>query len=340
MENHVENSNGISVVVCCYNSAARLPETLEHLAHQRVRASIPWEVVVVNNASSDDTATVALRLWRAAGAPAPLRVVDEPTPGLSHARARGIADSRYEVLVFVDDDNWLDKEYVRAAHEILSEHPEIGVLGGEITAAFESEPPKWFHRVQSVFAVGPQGKASGDITDYKLHVAGAGMAVRKSVHAELKRRQFQFSLSDRNQKQLSSGGDTELCLAAVLLGYRIWYDARLRLTHLMPSQRLTEKYLRRLVRGNHEAGPVLACYEAAVHGANASALCVYLANLRKHLWWSTKCLIKLLLRRECVLLFKLECAGLLRSITCLPALLRAFREHYPAILRLKEDAQP
>src|SRR5690348_8092021 len=77
-----EQQLGISVVICTYNGAERLPQTLAHLAAQEDTGTIAWEVLVVDNASTDDTAEVARRCWPA-DAPAPLRVVGEPRMGLS-----------------------------------------------------------------------------------------------------------------------------------------------------------------------------------------------------------------------------------------------------------------
>src|SRR5438067_13925901 len=99
--------DGVSVIVCCHNSAARLPPTLQHLAKQRLPDLTPWEVLLINNGSTDDTCAVAGQVWRTEGSPAPMRIVDQPKLGLSYARERGIATASYDTLVFVDDDNWL-----------------------------------------------------------------------------------------------------------------------------------------------------------------------------------------------------------------------------------------
>src|SRR5947209_4387756 len=152
---------GISVIICCYNSAVRLPETLRHLARQVVPASMPWEVILVNNASTDDTAEAAKKIWTELEATLPLAVVPEPRPGLSYAREKGIAAARYDILVFVDDDNWLDENYVRVAHEKMCGNAAIGVLGGYIKAQCETPAPPWFEPLQAYYAVGKQSRHSG-----------------------------------------------------------------------------------------------------------------------------------------------------------------------------------
>jgi cellulose synthase/poly-beta-1,6-N-acetylglucosamine synthase-like glycosyltransferase len=54
---------GVSVVICCYNSSQRLPQTLGHLLAQECEVDLPWEVIVVDNASTDGTAEVARSVW-------------------------------------------------------------------------------------------------------------------------------------------------------------------------------------------------------------------------------------------------------------------------------------
>src|SRR5688572_10602380 len=100
-------ANGISVIICCYNSSSRLPETLKHLANQSVPGKINWELIVVNNASTDNTASVAETEWAKYNLEIPLHVVDQPVPGQSAARDKGYEVASHEYLLYVDDDNWL-----------------------------------------------------------------------------------------------------------------------------------------------------------------------------------------------------------------------------------------
>ncbi len=55
---------GVSVIICCYNSSSRIIPTLQNLVKQRVPNHIPWEVIVVNNASTDNTGEVAKETWQ------------------------------------------------------------------------------------------------------------------------------------------------------------------------------------------------------------------------------------------------------------------------------------
>lgn len=237
---------GVSIVICCYNSVGRLPETLRHLAAQTSTASIPWEVLVIDNASSDATAAVARQAW-SDEALAPLRVVNEPKPGLTHARYRGLRESQFEFISLIDDDNWVSADWVARVFSILSTHPEVAVCGGRGEPVLEIKtPPEWFAEFASAYAVGPQGGAEGYVVRAWLY--GAGMSIRKAAWIALLSNGFRPALADRKGKSLTSGGDSELCFALVLSGWNLWYDPNLTFRHYLPAERLTWSYLRRLHR--------------------------------------------------------------------------------------------
>lgn len=238
--------NGISIIICCYNSAKLVPKTLEYLAKQKLPNQVQWEVIVVNNNSSDNTEDVSAQTWKKFGNPTSLKIVKEPNPGLTYAREKGMEVATYDLILWCDDDNWLCDTYVQTAVEIMQENKQIGALGGWCEAVFENEKPEWFDSCARYFAVSKQGKRSGDITDKKGCVYGAGMVLRKSHWKQLKDAGFKHLLRDRKGESLSSGGDTEYCYALRLLGYKIWYDEQLYFQHFMASGRLSLSYVSRL----------------------------------------------------------------------------------------------
>lgn len=257
----ISQVQGVSVVICCYNSAARLPETIRHLALQQISADIPWEVIIVNNGSTDDTKEAATReLARYDWKQARYNVVDETKSGLSHARQKGVEEAAYPYVVLCDDDNWLDADYIQAGYEFLERNPAYAAIGGRSEAVFETGvvAPDWFEEYQMGYAVGPQGE-EGDITA-RGYLWGAGIIFRKSAYRSVINPAFPSLLTDRKGNELSSGGDSEMCLRFVIVGYKLYYTGKLKFKHFITSNRLTITYREKLWAGFWESAGVLDKY--------------------------------------------------------------------------------
>jgi glycosyltransferase involved in cell wall biosynthesis len=250
-------SHGVSIIICCHNGASRLPETIRHIARQRVPAYVPWELLIVDNGSTDDSASVARIEWQKHRVDTYLRIVKEPALGLSYARARGFKEARYEYMVLCDDDNWLEENYVNHVHEILSGKPNIGALGGLGKLIYEVEPPS--RELSYIFAAGAQAPCSGKVMTNKVY--GAGCVIRDSAYQKLLSSGFKSLLTDRRGAELSSGGDYELCFALAIMGYDIWYDDRLRFTHFITRERLTWEYFLRYAYESSKCFNVLTSYK-------------------------------------------------------------------------------
>lgn len=223
-------------IVCCFNSAERLPQTLACLARQRSDS----HCIVVDNASLDGTAAVAAEAWRNAGDPFPLQIVHEPNPGLVHARRCGLVAAEAvgaEIACFVDDDNRLEGEWAAPLIRIFREHHEVGAVGGTGQPVFSGEPPAWFAAIEGAFACGRQGPA-GLIPLSRAHLYGAGLALRMDAWRGI-RDHFSPRLTGRIGGRMLAGDDTELCLALQEAGWRLWHAPDLRFGHVMPPNRLT-----------------------------------------------------------------------------------------------------
>lgn len=260
---------GVSLVICSHNGASRLSAVLTHVALQRVPQDLPWEVILVDNASTDGTRTVARTAWFAHDSPAPLRVVYEGELGLTPARRRGLKEARYEFVSFVDDDNWIAADWVVSVTDVMCQRVEVGACGGMLEAAFERSPPQWFDHVQKYYAVGRQSEHAGDVTWSRGYLWGAGLTVRKSAWKELAAAGFDFQLHDRAGQSLSSGGDAELCLALRLAGWKLWYEPAMRMKHYIPASRMEWKYLEAVARGFGVAAVVLNAYATVRQGRSS-----------------------------------------------------------------------
>lgn len=237
---------GVSVVICTHNGATRIPAALAALRAQRVPPELGWEVILVDNASSDDSAEIAQNAWHEG--PAPLRVVREERLGLVHANRRGFLEARYELVSFVNDDNAVAADWVARVAELMTAHPEVGACGGFAEAGTTAPLPAWFERYRIHYAVGPQATAAGPLAA-PVALWGAGLSVRKAAWLALESNGFEPLAVGRQGAALGAGEDYELSHALRLAGWTLWYSPDLRIRHVIPAERLRWTYLRRLHRG-------------------------------------------------------------------------------------------
>jgi len=292
---------GISVIVCCYNSEPRLAATLEHLANQQVEDSLQWEVVVVDNASRDQTSKMAQDTWNGFKKSIPFKVVQEPVAGLSNARKKGYETALYEYLIFCDDDNWLAAGYVQTAFDVLDSDRSIGIAGGKITAAYNQEPAAWVRDQEDLLAVGPKEQyADGEVPAAAGFVYGAGMAIKKEIFNKVKKYNYTFLLSDRQGSILSSCGDTELCFIARLMGYRIFFSNQLSLQHNIPVERTEWNYFKKLVYGFGYSSILLLPYIYALHRKPVAGF----EKVRTHWIWQSMSMLKEIWKERLTGLFK------------------------------------
>jgi glycosyltransferase involved in cell wall biosynthesis len=252
----VETTESVSVVICCYNSAARLPETLRHLAEQKIPQGMEWEIVVVDNASTDDTAAVAEH-FAATHSDLSVRIVPEPKPGTMYARIRGLKEARGTIILFVDDDNWLESEYVALVAETMRSRPEIAALGGMSTAEYEQEPPEWIARHQRWYAVSGLPEATGGLTE-ETFLWTAGTSFRRSALEQVADNSLR--VSGRKGTTLQAGEDAELCCRLRLRGHKLFCHPSLRFRHYLPAQRVQWGYLRRMCYAAGEVSVLLDVY--------------------------------------------------------------------------------
>jgi glycosyltransferase involved in cell wall biosynthesis len=209
-----------------------------------------WELLIIDNASEESLTSEALGLyWHPHS-----RVIREEQLGLSSARLRGMQEASSGLLVFVDDDNVLDPNYLFQAMRISREWPALGVWGsGKTLLEFEEEPSDNVREFLPLLALRdvthPQW--SNIIPCAGARPWGAGQCVRSDV-ARAYREHTKSSgmhLSDRRGANLSSGGDVEISFVACSIGLGVAIFPELKLIHLIPKERVQEDYLVKLAEG-------------------------------------------------------------------------------------------
>lgn len=267
---------GISVLICSHNGEKRIKMTLDHLAGQIFTDSMPWEIVLVDNASTDELAKTACSYWKG---DVPLRIIYEPCLGVTYARITGMNACNYSYICFVDDDNWVSHNYIETAYNAIDTKPDAGAVGGVSEAVFEVSPPEWFSKYQGNFAVGRQYKTEGKIRKPDGLLWGAGLIIRKEAWEKIFQFGYEPLLISRIGGGLKSGEESELLILFRMAGWSLYYDPNIMIQHYMPSQRLNWKYYLKLRRGLGASSIYINLYKKILTTLEKSE------KNQNHPWW-------------------------------------------------------
>ena len=237
--------NGCSIIICAHNSRKVIRDTLISLANQEV--DFPVELIFVDNASSDGTAKYVEQIWQTLEAPFPLHLLVEKRPGQSFAVSKGFQETKYELIVFVDDDNRLQNNYIKNAFQLFIERPRLGVAGGVLEPEFEVDPPFWFEEYKALFAIGYMKPLDDAPTEHSIY--GAGMCLRSTAWQSILDTGYRPQVVGRSGEKLSSGSDFEICKLIKLAGWDLLSCSQLRMKHFMTKERLNWSYLLKLREG-------------------------------------------------------------------------------------------
>jgi glycosyltransferase involved in cell wall biosynthesis len=270
------NTKGVSIIICFFNPGDKLIPTLSHVQELVQVEGYPVELILVDNASTDDSKSMICRLLEG-NETLDWKIIDAPEPGLAHARMVGAAVARYAFWLFCDDDNWLSKAYLEIGIQVLESRKSIGILGGLGVPVSSVDIPEWFSEVAGMYATGVQRKGgSGRVKGERNMVYGAGMWVRAEAWNHLFRNGFSFFATGRKGNSLSSSEDSELCLAMQVSGYEIYYEETLRFEHFIAPERLTDSYKNRLRKGIIGSGFIARFYLDYLQG--------YVPPVRRFFW--------------------------------------------------------
>jgi len=258
-------NNGISILISTFNGVSRLSKTLESLAKLDILGISFVELILIDNASTDNTFEFSKKKWSELGAPFKMKLLYEKKSGKFHAQESGLKIAKGEYILICDDDNLLFSNYLQVGFQYLSNNFKVGVLGGKGIPKSDIKLPIWFEEYSYNFACGKQALKTGNVVPIRNVVYGAGMWFRKELYLNAKLLGFNFtcnfSKSNEDSKLFSNGGeDSELCWAIRFQGAEIWYIDSLCFYHNLPQERLTDQYLANLKSRVNSNGPYGAIY--------------------------------------------------------------------------------
>ncbi|HEY6213244.1 MAG TPA: glycosyltransferase [Vicinamibacterales bacterium] len=233
-----------TVLICTYNRADRLGETLDSLAASRFDRPLRWDVIVVDNNSSDHTRAVVES--RSGGYPVPLRYLFEPKQGKSNALNTGLAQTSATIVAFTDDDVRVEPHWLEAACRPMLDDESIDYTGGPVHPIWERERPAWLDANRAdlwgTLAILDYGAAPFVFEQRKRVPLGANMAVRRALIDRIGG--FDPELG-RTGKSLLGQEQAEFFCRSRAIGARGVYVPAMLLHHHVPASRLERGYFRR-----------------------------------------------------------------------------------------------
>ncbi len=225
-----------SVVICTRNRSRQLLEACQAVARIDYPEDL-WEVLIVDNSSTDDTLEVAHGF--AAEHSDLVRVVVEKELGLSAARNAGIRHTQGDIVAFIDDDAIPEAGWLKALAEAL-QLPSAMAAGGPVDPIFAGDLPAWLdERYLPYMTVWDLGAERQELK-YNEYPRGANVAFRRDAL----RRYGNFSTHlGRKGKSLLSCEEIELCLRLERGGGKIFYVPGARVGHHVNAERISEDWM-------------------------------------------------------------------------------------------------
>jgi glycosyltransferase involved in cell wall biosynthesis len=234
----------ITVAICTWNRAPLLAQTLTAMTALRVPERTTWELLVVDNNSTDDTAaTIATFEGRL-----PIRRLVEPTPGVSHARNLATIAASGEYLLCTDDDVLVEPCWLGAYVAAFIRRPAAGFFGGVIRPWFPNDPPEWLRRGFDHVAV---AYASLDYGPEEVPLSGRRFPFGANMAFRIKeQRAFPYdpSLGPRPGGAVR-GEETDVFRRMEAQGIEGWWVPEAIVRHYIPPERQSIAYLREYFMG-------------------------------------------------------------------------------------------
>lgn len=235
----------ISVVICTYNRSLYIKDAMDSLYNQTLSKDA-YEVIVVNNNSSDNTQQVC-ESFISSNTDAHFYYFNEPQQGASFARNTGAAHAHSPLLCFMDDDAIADKDYLERIVRFFDEHPDAGGLGGRIIPRYIPKEPKWMsHYVSSLVG---QFHYSDEVSIFvaNKYPLESNMIIRKVDFDAIGG--FNTALPGVVGTLRIGGEGKDFFFRLKELGRTIYYDPAIRVQHVVETAKLTNEYMYRVASG-------------------------------------------------------------------------------------------
>lgn len=238
----------ITIAVPTFNGASRLPKLLECLKNQKGVETLKWELIIIDNNSTDNLKEVIDNQITTWPAEVPLRYCLEKRQGAAFARQKAIEIAAGSLVGFLDDDNLPKTDWVLQAVTFAQQFPQAAAFSGPIHGVYETPPPEGFEKIQAFLAIREYGDEVYQFNPQNLQLPpAASLVVRRDAwkaHVPL-----QPTLTGKIPGRFVQGDDYEPLLYLSKAGWEIWYNPNLHSYHQIPAWRFEKSYLMTLAKG-------------------------------------------------------------------------------------------
>lgn len=261
----------ISAIIPTHNGVRSVINTLQSICHQTLPPR-EYEILVVDNASSDNTGHAVEDFIRSQRCEASIRVIRENRLGLHFARNTGVIEARSEILAFTDDDIVVSSMWLE---ELLCafDGPDIAAVGSKIKPKWTADPPDWIRH----YATGYLSLLDWGDDQIELDwpgIWGGNMAIRREIVLEV----GGFHPEAFGTRWVGDG-ETGLLDDVLRASYKLIYTPNAEVWHVIPTERLTLSYMRR--RFANQAACDEYSFHRRFHLPRYKLLARFISNMRR-----------------------------------------------------------
>ncbi|WP_237228573.1 glycosyltransferase [Rubinisphaera sp. JC750] len=245
----------LSLLICTRDGSRTIERAIRAIIAQGRNSLEEYEIVVVDNNSSDNTLEIARATLSSSSVS--FQILQEGKPGKIYAFLAGVAACRGDAITIIDDDNVIGDGFISVVTDLLASYPKVAMIGSHNSLALPSTShvPEWFEWMRGRYGCGQPylnevvHKTETTTIARTGVIAGAGSTFRKQPLIDCLNSGYTFYNDTQRGSGMSvTGEDLELCWLFRSMGLLFAYDARLLLSHLVNPDRLTIPAAYRLSR--------------------------------------------------------------------------------------------
>ena len=229
----------ISIAICTWNRARLLDQTLESISHLNIPKGLDWELVLVDNNSTENAVPLVISGWRSQ---LPLVTAIEKEQGHSAARNRAVELASGDYIVWTDNDVLVSRDWLAAYADAFRKNPDTDYFGGKIQPVFEGYEPDWISDTWDicapVYATRDLGEEPIELGPDRLPY-GANFAVKTKVQ----RKNLYDTKWGRKTSQMVGEDEVSVLRSIIEQGGKGRWVPDAKLNHFIPEDRATEEYV-------------------------------------------------------------------------------------------------